>query len=397
MNISSGVIGSCLMITLILPALLSAEPLEFFGYFESEFDYQRLRDKEYTMQYNKLRLDLQKRLSDKVFFGANIDYINYNGATEYSMLDIVPQVPIDTMPPQLRWYDFSFEDTIFVDNAFLQLSTDLVDLTIGRQQLSFGSGYAWNPTDIFNLKELFDPTYEQPGHNAIRIDAPVGTKGNFTAVWSVGDRWNYSKYFTRAKWRFGHFDLAASYGQTFSPRTIFIYPDIPSYEDRRLIYGGEFSGEIFGLGIWGEGAWNNMTSIDDYFEGLAGFDYTFSFQTSLLVEFYHNGYYASDMKMATGPEYSFNDWMRLIGGEIKSLAKNYLFTYVEHPVHDLINTGMFAIVNFDDRSFALNPQAVWYPYQDVEVTAIGNIGLGECGTEFGSFDPSGLIRVRVSF
>ena len=31
---------------------------------------------------------------------------------------------------------------------------------MGKQQISLGTGYVWNPTDVFNIKELFDPTYE---------------------------------------------------------------------------------------------------------------------------------------------------------------------------------------------------------------------------------------------
>jgi len=57
---------------------------------------------------------------------------------------------------------------------------------VGEQQISLGTGYAWNPTNIFNVKDLPDPTYEQPGHTALRADLPVGERGEAVLIYAPG-------------------------------------------------------------------------------------------------------------------------------------------------------------------------------------------------------------------
>ena len=90
------------------------------------------------------------------------------------------------------FYRFSFSDQTFLDNAYVMIRMKYADLIVGKQQISLGTGYVWNPTDIFNIKDILDPTYEQPGHNAIRLDIPIGTKYNLTGIYSPDDTWKNS-------------------------------------------------------------------------------------------------------------------------------------------------------------------------------------------------------------
>jgi hypothetical protein len=69
-------------------------------------------------------------------------------------------------------------DEMYLDNIYLRTSFQLFDFTIGKQPISLGTGYAWNPLDIFNRKDLIDPTYEQAGINALRMEIPVLDGGN---------------------------------------------------------------------------------------------------------------------------------------------------------------------------------------------------------------------------
>jgi hypothetical protein len=231
----------------------------------------------------------------------------------------------------------------------------------------------------------------------VRIDIPLGVKGNVTAVYSIGKDWDHSNYFGRLKYRFGHFDISASYGHTYDTLTVFGPFASASRKLQKSLYGLDAAGEILGLGIWGEMAGNRVASSEDYIEALVGCDYTFSFQTYFMLEYYHTGLTPDKLRGPFEHWYTFNYWMRLITGEIKNLDQDYLFGFIEHPVHDLINAGFFSIINLHDKSAAINPQIVWLPFQDVEVTGIGSIGIGAYGTEYGTFDPSVLLRIRVSF
>jgi hypothetical protein len=110
----------------------SGQSLEVFGYMESEFDYQRINDSGFAMMYNKLRIDLQKRLSDRVLFEGNVDFITFHGRTTYNALDLVP---FSYEPDPQGRFDFRFNDTIFVDNAFVQITLDWADIKIYSTRL----------------------------------------------------------------------------------------------------------------------------------------------------------------------------------------------------------------------------------------------------------------------
>ncbi|HID29771.1 MAG TPA: hypothetical protein EYP19_07165 [Desulfobacterales bacterium] len=155
---------------------------------------------------------------------------------------------------------------------------------MGKQQISLGTGYAWNPTDVFNTKDLLDPTYEQPGHNAIRLDVPLGSMYSFTALYAVGDGWKNSDKMLGLKGRISHFDyslIGVEKIWTFHDYTRFdpvrqTYLPLP---EKRQMVGATTAGELLGLGIWAEYGYNKMENTEDFYELVVGGDYTFDSQT----------------------------------------------------------------------------------------------------------------------
>ncbi|MFC1770402.1 hypothetical protein ACFLZV_00805, partial [Candidatus Margulisiibacteriota bacterium] len=54
----------------------------------------------------------------------------------------------------------------------VKFSLGMADISIGRQLFAWGTGYNFNPTDIFNAKPLgaaFDPTYIKTGRDAVML------------------------------------------------------------------------------------------------------------------------------------------------------------------------------------------------------------------------------------
>lgn len=103
---------------------------------------------------NRLRLDIDVSFGKHVAFSGDLIFKKYFGAIEYPFKDFLPE-HIGQFFPEDR--SFTFSDTIYLDNAALTLQRKRTLFTIGIQQLPWGSGYAWNPTDIWNKKELLDP------------------------------------------------------------------------------------------------------------------------------------------------------------------------------------------------------------------------------------------------
>ncbi|MBC8175316.1 MAG: hypothetical protein H8E82_06655, partial [Candidatus Marinimicrobia bacterium] len=374
----------------------------FFGYYESEFDQIKIEENTYNFGYNKFRLDMEARPSEQILIGANLNVQQFFGKKTWDLFDFVPdgvweKTFGDTL---ISEFPYPILDTLFLDNVYLRASFSKFDVTVGKQQIALGTGYAWNPTDIFNQKDLLDPTYENPGINAVRVEIPLGSRLLADLIVTPGSDWNISRRFIQLKMGLGSFDLMLISGTFQWDRTgieldtmnIFMPIQESVIPTERQIVGGAIVGELFGLGLWAEGAWNKLKEEDDYVEFLTGFDYTFDFQTYLMVEYYHNG-----SGISGGEELRFNDYIYYLNGETHSLMQDYSFVYLNHPLADLLTIGVFGIVNFNDESFVINPQLEWNAFENVNVTLLISQSFGDDKTEFGVQDRAVRLRLRAYF
>ncbi|MCK4337436.1 MAG: hypothetical protein KAX11_05800 [Candidatus Aminicenantes bacterium] len=380
-------------------SLSASEEVELFGYFETQGMGAVLKGDFLALYTNKLRVDLKAELSDNITFAANFDYITYHGKTEWNILDFLADNITSQIPDYLKpIYVIPFTNRHFLDNAYIKLSFKLFDLTVGKQQISLGTGYVWNPTDMFNIKDPLDPSYEQPGHNAIRLDVPLSNSYTLTALFSPDDTLDHSGKLIQLKGRISHFDftlIAAEKAWTIHDYYHFnltTYNFLEKIKKRQLV-GGSLAGELLGVGVWAEYAYNNIESGSDYYEMVVGADYTFDFQTYIMVEFYRNTLGKTDYLT-----YDLNDWMRMFTQEQKAISRDQIYVFIQHPVTDLMNLGISTIYSISDSSFALVPTLNYSLSDNTEIMAYFNINFGGEGKVFDKNAGSGgLIRLRVYF
>jgi len=393
--------GIIFLVFLFIPlsSLMAQEGVDIFGYFESQASGAAVNNEFLMLYSNKLRLDLKSSLSDKVTFAANFDYITYHGETRWNILDFLPADIVAEVPPGMEaFYVLPFENRHFLDNAYVKISFKHFDLTAGKQQISLGTGYVWNPTDVFNIKELFDPTYEQPGHNAMRLDVPLGSMYTFTALFSPEDNWQNSAKLLQIKGRISHFDyalIAVEKVWRFHDYTQFDLVNMSFLElpGKRQLLGASTAGELLGLGVWAEYAYNWMENSDDFYELVVGADYTFNFQTYFMIEYYRNTLGKTDSS-----QYNLNDWMRLLAMEQKSITQDQVYVFIQHPATDLLNIGLSTIYSISDKSIALVPTLNYSFSDNVEIFAYLNFNFGSEGKIFSKkMGNGGMIRVRVYF
>ncbi|MCD6115921.1 hypothetical protein J7K93_02810 [bacterium] len=413
-----------------LPAF--SQQVEVFGYFEPQLMLAKIGNDFYQLSSNKLRVDLQLKASDNVSFGANFNYITYHGKTKWDILKFLPE-SVAAEAPTLNLFGYEtnpyimpYKNRNFLDNAFVKLSFKYADFTIGKQQLSIGTGYAWNPTDVFNKKDVIDPTYEQPGHNAFRMDLPI--KGDFgiTAIYAPTEDWHDTDILVKLKGRFSHFDFSFLGSQkhwAYTDARIVdpIAMNFYKMNTKRHILGADFAGELFGFGVWGEYAYNKVkiddqekqTYLDafspllavssypyqsmeikqDYYELVMGFDYTFDFQTYIMCEYYRNTSAKSDYK-----HYNFNDWMQYLSAETKSITRDQVYIFVQHPLTDLINISTSCIISLSDNSSAVIPMVTYNVFENVDLSLFVNYYFGKEGTAYaGNLGNGGIFRARVYF
>lgn len=380
-------------------SLAAQEKLEIFGYYESQVMGTGLQGEFYQLFTNKLRVDLKSDLSDNITFAANFDYIHYLGKTEWNVLDFLSDDVTSTIPEDMQsLYVIAFSNDTFLDNAYIKFSFKAFDLTLGKQQISLGTGYVWNPTDVFNIKDVLDPTYEQPGHTALRLDIPLSPAYTLTALYAPEETWEKSTKLLQLKGAISHFDyniIAVERVWPFHDYTEFDTENMNFVDvsEKRKMLGGSTVGELLGLGVWAEYAYNWMEKSGDFYELVVGADYTFDFQTYVMMEYYRNTLGKSDYE-----DYDINDWMRFLAAEQKAICRDQAYIFAQHPATDLLNVGLQTIYCFSDNSIAFVPTLIYSLSDNVDVYAYLNFNLGKEGTVYGkSMGNGGLIRIRAYF
>ncbi len=372
---------------------LSYGQVDLYGYFEPEYAGFALNSTYYQSSYGKLRLDLTSTAIKNVRFGADIIYLNYFGKTSWNFLEFLPEDIVSSIPPEQQpYYEFSLTDTFYLDNAYVRLSTHRVAIMVGKQQISFGTGYFSNPTDVFNMKDAFDPTYEQPGHNALRLEVYPIPRVSITAIYApIADDWENSGKLGRIKVGLGHFDISLI-GYQFQYRSTDYYTFQQTAQER-VIIGGDIVGELLGFGVWGEGIYNIMESDDNSHEFLTGFDYTFEGGLYIMLEYHHNSLGKTDPQ-----NYDLNDWMRYFTGESKSLAQNQLYGLIQYSLTDFITIGSMGLFSVSDQSAAIIPMVNYSMFENVDITLMFNLCTGnESETFSNKLGAGGFARATVYF
>lgn len=371
--------------------------VDLFGYFEPQLAGYVLNGEYQQFSSNKLRVDLAGSYSDNLTFAANVNFFVYFGTTTYEIIDYLPDTITEPLPPPV--IDFLSEPVEYLenrtelDNAYFKIAFKRLDLTAGKQQVSYGTGYAWNPTDVLNIKDILDPTYEQPGHNAGRVDFPLWKRLNVMFLYNPREDFKQSWKIGRVKASLGHFDVSLMGGD--GGWDFIDYQAVPPSESvqQRTIVGGDAVGELFGFGVWSEAAYNKMELSDNYFEGLVGFDYTFDNELHVLTEFYLNGQGKSDYH-----EYDLYDWLHFFTGDIKTITRAQWFLYAAYPATDLLTIGASTITSLSDWSLVFVPTAAYNLMDNLDLTVFGNIYIGSEGKAYSSNLGNGaIIRMRLYF
>jgi hypothetical protein len=396
------------LIIICLLTVTAFSKVYWYGYYETEFDGIVVPENKIYTNYHKFRLDMDVSPSNNIRIAGNIIYKRFEGETEYNYMNFLDpyyhtlrdeegHIISDPLgnPIKIDNYSYELSDTLFFDNLFLELHHEYFDLIIGKQQLPTGTGYAWNPTDIFNKKDIFDPTYENRGVNALQLKIPVGVRYNLTGIIQPGENFENTTQYYEAKGWLGSFDISLTYARTqYDPTTISEFAGLSrSSPMTRDLAGFGAEGELFGLGVRTEIAANRLDYNNNNlkYEYIMGADYTFRNSLYILGEYYHNDFGA--LPDQTG----LFDYFNYFNYDIKSLNQNYAFGLIQYPITDLIDVSLYSIVNIDDKSSAINPKLIYRIYQDVELTLIGTYFYGDNRDEFGYQDYMARLRLRAYF
>lgn len=362
--------------------------------------------------YNKVRLELSASPMRGMSAQMHVVFQTYHGTTKYALEDLLPprfDAQLDALAaldPALASY--ALKNEIYVDNAFISASFWKMRLRVGKQQIRFGSGYLWNPTDPFNVKDLLDPAYEKRGVTALRLQLFLPHEGLievYALPHEVLDDFHLqdTALAFRARVGIGRWVLAASYSY-FLDLAGYDTATFTPVQSRRHLLGFSVTGEIAGVGLWAEAAynmmrrddWDSLTKVgrDDWFEVLGGINYTFRCGVMVMAEYLYN-----HRGRDRSEDYTLLDWFSWLDQTLRYMAKHYVTATVQVPVTRIHTTfSLTGIVNASDHSFIINPWITVEWTQWLSVMFYGAITWGDSRTdEFSSSGQAGYVRFRFSF
>ena len=231
----------------------------------------------------------------------------------------------------------------------------MFSLRAGKQRLAWGTGYAWNPTDILDQpRNAFTDVDNPAGVMALRGDLNFGpVTGQLFSTWD--DDWNNTGKAVRLKTSPGGVDLTAGWVQ-------------PEAGDPAWI--ADFAYSVAGIGLHGEvlylaeGNWQTGGGkVNNY---LFGLDYNFPGGYYLALEYYHNDLAFSQVSdlvtyAMAHPDFGQDDLLGLVNNG--GVLQNHYFLRFTKTIVNNLNSEIMLVYGPADQSLEAQPK-LEYTWKD---------------------------------
>ena len=287
------------------------------------------------------------------------------------------------------WVDGN-RHTLAADVAYanLQWSNGRTDVVLGRQAVTFGRSFFWNPIDwlsTFSPTEI-DREYKT-GVDALRVTRSLGRFSGVELVYAYGeggDRDN-SATLARAFGNLNGWDLELLAGSVW-------------IDDR---FGFAFSGDVLGAGLRGEVSRNAPRSgtDPDFTSATLEVDYRWENSLYLTVELHHNGFGSKDPDDYAALFLS----PRVLTGQAQNVGRDYLASSLAYEFTPLINGTVAVLLNLHDRSGILSPTLDVSLGDNARLAAGAILPWGDgptltgLPTEYGAYPLSAWVQYRYYF
>lgn len=271
-----------------------------------------------------------------------------------------------------------------LDRAMVSFTQNFGEIRLGRQAVTWGNGFTFNPMDLFNP---FSPTdlerdYKM-GDDLALVQFPV----NNVDVEFI--------YVVRRDPDTGETGLDENSLGTklhfFAGDTEMDVMVTRHYEDMITGIGavGYLGGAAWRCDLTGTFLKEDSRGRSAYASAVANMDYSWIWLDKNLygyIELYYNGLSDADYTdHFSDPAIS----ERIARGELFALGRFYASASLNLEVHPLVNTYVTPILNLNDGSGILMPRVV-YDYSDnIRLTVTGSFSWGGGNTEYGGYDIPG--------
>jgi hypothetical protein len=292
--------------------------------------------------------------------------------------------------------------SLLLDRANLKYRGRYVDVTLGKQVVAWGSGYAWNPTDAINQRNPLNPTEPKKGVGAIVLDVPYHEWFLATLAMAPGKILEESTEGLRLKFMNRWFDMAYSLSLVGSSERYLTNSVLDSIDARPVtvvkpLLGFDFNTVLFwDINAWLEVSNGSMTDSLAIAQRVLGLQRVFFKKVRVLTEFYYN---------SEGLSYPYTDKtalarnLALVGlGDMAGVGRAYFMLGILWPVNERWELTSLYITNSNDGSFGWAPSFTWQPRQDFKLSVKNSFFGGNYKTtEFGSLKNSMVLNFMYLF
>lgn len=362
------------------------EKVQFGGYYRNETNWMDLKSNSGLPSWlnsSDMGLRLKAKINDTADFRAS------------TRLIYLPDMPQKFTPTLNELYmGFNLDDRAY--------------LKAGKVRINWGTGMAWNPTDILQpRKNPTDPTRQEEGTSGILFEVPLtfensevqGVTLSGMAAFPENRADGRPTYVGRANLLTGSYDLSA-----------LVFQDPQRFPKFGLTVSGSLFGEVvaYGEALWQKGtqqvypisgqliaAQNDSTwNSQSFTNWLIGTRYTFPANVVGSLEYYHNaeGYGLQSMQ----------DYLTITGGQATALMgqrQNYLLvSAAKADVQEGLGLSLSCIGGLDDGGWIFIPQINYSGFQSSNFYLRSFAFTGN-GTEF-TLGPQRLVvqgGVQVDF
>ncbi len=337
---------------------------ELRGHYKNLFMFQRVREfygqdlvpsggKNLLTDLNRLRLSPEFRYADSLVLHADYDneiiFSNYSKSYEFdrywrpSGYNELINMNWDLVRNRDLYYRMK------INRLFAKVIAGDMTLTLGRQQIRFGSGRLWNPLDILNP---ISPTYiegpeEQKGTDAVRLDYFFNPTTELSLVY---DPKRYDDDITRLSPR-----NANSVARFKTSAGDFEIAALAGYIARRVVGGADVSVILFEGLLRGSVLYSHPEKGRAFIQAGGGYEYTFGNGIYFLCEYFYNQNglnYNSQFKYAY-----YDSAIYGVGRRNYFLVANQFVTYNQHyaglalgyDFHPLVRGDFFCIYDFQGK------------------------------------------------